>query len=71
MTDIVYWLREHDRARDTDAWMSCEKAANEIERLRDALRAIRDYDGPIAVIFDGDDALAMKDIARSALGEKE
>ena len=34
MTDIVERLKDHYAAKDTDAWMDCIEAANEIERLR-------------------------------------
>lgn len=49
----------------------CSLMADEIERLRASLRAIRDYEGHNPVIYDADDAIAMKEIARAALGEKE
>ena len=42
--------------------------ADEVERLREALRRIRDYEPSFPVIYDGDDALDMKQIARAALG---
>ena len=32
--DLVKSLRTHARDRDRDAWMNCEEAADEIERLR-------------------------------------
>lgn len=38
MTDIVLRLKDHYAAKDTDAWMDCIEAANEIEKLRAALR---------------------------------
>jgi hypothetical protein len=41
------------------------------DHLRDALRKIRDYPGNNPVIYDGDDVIDMKEIARAALGEKE
>ena len=86
MTDIVYWLREHDRARDIDAWMSCEKAADEIERLRAALRR---WDKVVSEYGDAESAWQNGELddeayhasynavmeylyeARAALGEKE
>lgn len=37
MTDIVLKLKDHHAAKDTDAWMDCIEAADEIERLRAAL----------------------------------
>ena len=45
--------------------------SDEVERLRAALRKIRDYEPSFPVIYDGDDALAMKEIARAELGEEE
>jgi hypothetical protein len=71
MTDIVEELRDAEACWDTDAWRLCGSAADEIERLREALREIRDYEGNFPVIYDGDDAIAMKEIARAALGEKK
>lgn len=43
----------------------------ETGRLRKALRDIRDYDGKNPVIYDADDAIEMKTIASTTLGEKE
>ena len=76
MTDIVERLRiiEPDAPgskshcfRNPDG----PEAADEIERLRKSLREIRDYEGSFPVMYDGDDAIAMKEIARAALEEKE
>ena len=39
--DIVESLRNHARDRDIDAWMNCEDAADEIERLRAELQEER------------------------------
>ena len=47
------------------------RAMVELEHLRDALRKIRDYPGNNPVIYDGDDVIDMKEIARVALAEKE
>lgn len=47
------------------------RAMVELEHLRDALRKIRDYPGNNPVIYDGDDVIDMKEIARAALGEEE
>jgi|DEB3_MinimDraft_2_1074329.scaffolds.fasta_scaffold70215_2 hypothetical protein len=47
------------------------RAMVEVAHLRDALRKIRDYPGNNPVIYDGDDVIDMKEIARAALGEKE
>lgn len=47
------------------------EARVEIERLRKALREIKNHDGHCNVIYDADDAIAMIKIARAALGEKE
>ena len=73
MTDIVEQLRKHHRdvglSDDVESWLTA--AADEIERLRKALRKIQDYDGHCNVIYDADDAIGMMEIARAALGEKE
>ena len=45
------------------------RAMVEVAHLRDALRKIRDYPGNNPVIYDGDDVIDMKEIARAALGE--
>ena len=45
------------------------RAIVEVAHLRDALRKIRDYPGNNPVIYDGDDVIDMKEIARAALGE--
>lgn len=69
MTDLVRQARElggFDPAVEL-----CSEMADEIERLRKSLREIRDYEGNFPVVYDGDDAIAMKKIARDALGEKE
>ena len=47
------------------------RAMVEVAHLRDALRKIRDYPGNNPVIYDGDDVIDMKEIARAALREKE
>lgn len=47
------------------------RAMVEVAHLRDALRKIRDYPGNNPVIYDGDDVIDMKEIARMALTEKE
>lgn len=47
------------------------RAMVEVAHLRDALRKIRDYPGNNPVIYDGDDVIDMKEIARAALGGKE
>lgn len=47
------------------------RAMVEVAHLRDALRKIRDYPGSNPVIYDGDDVIDMKEIARAALGEEE
>ena len=47
------------------------RAMVEVAHLRDALRKIRDYPGNNPVIYDGDDVIDMKEIARVALTEKE
>jgi len=47
------------------------RAMVEVAHLRDALRKIRDYPGNNPVIYDGDDVIDMKEIARAALGEEE
>lgn len=61
--DLVKSLRTHARDRDRDAWMNCEEAADEIERLRAALRDIaEDQEGDY-------DFIVWQ--ARDALGEKE
>ena len=36
--DIVKRLRGHVEDKDTDAWMTCDEAADEIEWLREALK---------------------------------
>ena len=47
------------------------RAMVEVAHLRDALRKIRDYPGNNPVIYDGDDVIDMKEIARAALAEKK
>ena len=74
MTDIVQELREHHAAigfdNKTETWLTV--AADEIERLREALRfyAKNHYpnidDGPW-----GPNSNDWGDVARAALGEKE
>lgn len=72
MTDIVEQGRLFIRAEAPDYYEKTVvwKMADEIERLRASLRAIRDYEGHNPVIYDADDAIAMKEIARAALREK-
>ena len=55
MTDIVERLRDLV-CSDTDAWHLCGEAADEIERLREALRVIADGDAPRehAIIYRSD-----------------
>ena len=72
--DIVESLRNHARDRDIDAWMNCEDAADEIEKLREecarfraALNAISCQDADykdVGVVW-------CASRARAALGEKE
>lgn len=79
MTDLVERLREQPTMSvfanigDMVGRLNHEReeAADEIERLRKALRKIQDYDGHCNVIYDADDAIGMMEIARAALGEKE
>ena len=73
MTDIVEQLRTVDTQK-MDAWAICEEAADEIERLRDALREIialqKANPGPLTLDdyeYVGYEMCA--DIARTALGE--
>ena len=69
MSDLVKRARE--MGGFDPAVELCSEMADEIERLREALRGICDYQPNFPVIYDGDDAIAMKEIARTALGEKE
>ena len=41
MSDIAARLKDHYADKDTDAWMSCLDAADEIERLRQVLENIQ------------------------------
>lgn len=59
MTDIVERLRDLV-CSDTDAWHLCGEAADEIERLRDALRYM---------VENPEDVESFWQIARAALGE--
>ena len=65
MTDIVERLRDLV-CSDTDAWRLCGEAADEIERLREALRKIAK-----SQLSDSEQAYLFKMLARAALGEKE
>ena len=38
--DIVELLYSHENDKDTDAWMSCGKAADKIKSLREALNKV-------------------------------
>ena len=62
---------EQDEIRDLFKYTfnAAYEAADEIERLRKALREIKNHDGHCNVIYDADDAIAMIKIARAALGE--
>ena len=37
---IVERLRDHSSPHDVDAWMSCDEAADEIEKLQSIIREI-------------------------------
>jgi ribosomal protein L1 len=73
MSDIVERLRRiNSNRRAVGEWMADEKgledqAADEIERLRAALRRIRDCDWVITL---PDRMDAVRDIARKALGDE-
>ena len=41
MADIVIRLKDHYAAKDTDAWMICVEAANEITRLRNDVALLK------------------------------
>jgi len=69
MTDIVERLRTFD-TRKMDAWGICDEAADEIERLREALRKISNM-GQTNVPDHWDFRVKAREIARAALREKE
>jgi len=65
--DIVERLRFLASGQDDPHSVELTAAADEIERLREALREIRDFD-----TFENiSNEECMRDIARDALGEKE
>ena len=74
MTDIVERLRGYERDMDTDAWMACAEAADEIDRLREAnermVRALNAISCQDADCKD-DGVVWCAQRARSALEEKE
>jgi len=61
MADIVERLRDY-RGGDVSAWNAMEEAADEIERLREALKEIQNTASP-DIIWSW-----YRDVARAALG---
>jgi hypothetical protein len=75
MSDIVEWLRGEvphcDDTNNYDEWeLRMLEAANEIERLREALRKISNM-GQTNVPDHWDFRVKAREIARAALREKE
>ena len=72
MTDIVKQLRKHHvdigLTDNVESWLTA--AADEIERLREALRKISNM-GQTNVPDHWDFRVKAREIARAALGEKE
>lgn len=66
MTDIVERLRFLASGQDDPQSVALAKAADEIERLREALREIA-----ASQPSDSEQAFKFKMLARKALGEKE
>lgn len=70
--DIVESLRNHAKDRDIDAWMNCEDAADEIERLREEIERLREAANDLAqYVSRADWYHYVKPETRAALREKE